>query len=48
MTKNLFELQKSLESEVKSSPFKAALAFKGNSSLFSLNDPKFRTTVFYV
>ena len=40
MSKNLFELQKSLESEVESSPFKAALAFKGKPSLFSLNDPK--------
>ena len=41
MSKNLFELQKSLESQVKSSPFKAALAFKGKSTLFSFNDPKF-------
>ena len=29
MTRQLFNLQKNLESEVKSSPFKAAIAFKG-------------------
>ena len=32
MTRQLFELQKNLESEIHSSPFKAALAYKGDSS----------------